>query len=220
MDGQFMKILWGAGAIFAAMFLGAIYYMYSGQPTRESQATLQVRSDPLDAGTVIFSWTGSVDPPMAHQIGSEFEKWKNQTSRIIIELDSPGGSEIEGDRVIEQINRMKETHKVWTYVGPGRDCLSMCVPIYLQGRTRVASPSSNWLFHDAKSVDKITGTQVIMYSNERGQANVMFFYKYIDRSDINPKWRDSLKRNMELGDVWKTGQELKDERSNIVTILE
>ena len=169
---------------------------------------------------MIFSWSGSIDRPMARDISKEFSNWKGEASRIVISLDSPGGSVSEGDRVIRLIQKMKKTHAVWTYVGAENDCLSMCVPIYLQGRMRVAAPTSRWLFHDAKAVDVYTGAEIIMYAHERNQANFKFFSRYIDRSDVNPIWRDRLRAQMQSGDVWKTGQELKDERSNIVTMLE
>lgn len=209
-----------SAGVLAAVFLAAVYYLFSGDPASKAQSGLAVRSDPRNEGTMIFSWRGRIDRPMARDISKEFNNWKDKSSRIVIELDSPGGSVSEGDRVINVIQKMKKTHAVWTYVGPENDCLSMCVPIYLQGRMRVASPTSRWLFHDAKAVDVYTGTEIIMYAHERSQSNFEFFNRYIDRSDVNPKWRNKLRAQMRLGDVWKTGQELKDERSNIVTVLE
>lgn len=85
---------------------------------------------------------------------------------------------------------------------------------------RIAAPTSQWLFHDARAVDPYTKTEIVLYAHELNQANMNFINSYIDRSDINPKWRENLKLKMKAGDVWKTGQELKDERSNIVTVLE
>ncbi len=202
------------------MFAAAVYYVFSGAPESRSQPHLRVQPDPLEENVVIFAWAGAVYPPMAKEMSEAFDLWKDKTDRIIIELDSPGGLLDEGGRVIKVIQRMRNTHAVWTYVGPDSDCLSMCVPIYLQGRMRVAAPTSRWLFHDATAVDIYSGAEIVMYSHERALANLEFFNRYIEQSDINPKWRDDLRAQMSIGDVWKTGQELKDERSNIVTILD
>ncbi len=214
-----MLIRWGAAGL-VMLFLAAAYYLFSGDPNSAQLARLEVREDPREDDVVIFSWSGGIDAPMAGDIWQEFNKRKDKASRFVIELDSPGGSVDEGNKVIDIISKIKKTHSVWTYVGPDRDCLSMCVPIYLQGRMRVASASSNWLFHDTRAVDPYTGTEMVMYAHERSQSNFEFFNRYIDRSDVDRRWRENLKVSMRNGDVWKTGQELKDERSNIVMVLE
>lgn len=214
-----MLIRWGLVGL-VIMFLAAMYYVFSGERNLPPPLTLEVRQDLLEDDVVIFSWSGRVDRPMAAQVWKAFNQWKDRASRIVIELDSPGGLVSEGNKVIDIINKIEKTHAVWTYVGPDGECLSMCVPIYLQGRMRVASASSQWLFHDARAYDPHTGTEIIMYAHEKSQSEFEFFNRYIDRSDVNPAWRDKLKANMRAGDVWKTGQELKDERSNIVMVLE
>ena len=214
------KFWWGCAIFLAALFAAAVTYMFAGERPPDMRTHLLVRQDPTDKQTVIFSWSGSVDPPMAQEFSREFNRLENTTKRIVVELDSLGGSVDEGERVIMLLRKFSKTHAVWTFVGDGKNCLSMCVPIYLQGRMRVASPNSTWLFHYARSVDAHTGAEIIMYSNERSRAKQEFFCRYIDRSDVNPKWRDRLMLEMQNGDVWKSGQELKDERSNIVTVLE
>jgi len=206
--------------LLAIGFAAAAYYMFSGDQNFEKHPSLQVRQDTSNPEMIVFSWSGSIDAPMASEISKEFKKWRHNASHFLIELDSPGGSVDEGGRVVSEIDSMKKTHIVWTYVGPGKDCLSMCVPIYLQGRLRIASSTSMWLFHDARAVDKYTGAEVVMYAHELNQANFDFLSRYINRSEINQDWLDGLKIRLRAGDVWKTGQELKDERSNIVMVLE
>lgn len=201
-------------------FLAAVYYVSSGEKNQDSGSSLTVYQDPLYPNAIIFSWSGPIDPPFESELRQGFNEWGDRIERVRIHLDSPGGSVDEGEKVVSYINKMKHTHSVWTYVGPEADCLSMCVPIFLQGDMRVAAADSIWLFHDVSAVDPYTNAEIVLYAHERNQANFNFINRYIDRSDINPKWRERLKQNLKLGDVWKTGQELKDERSNIVTVLE
>ena len=72
-----------------------------------------------------------------------FEKARNEVRSVIMDLSSPGGSLYEGREVIRVIDRMKRTHKVATHVGRKQICLSMCVPIFLQGQERVAAATGD-----------------------------------------------------------------------------
>ena len=181
---------------------------------------LSIRQHATDSSVVIFAWDGAIDPPMALSLERAFENWKGQSKRIIFDLNSPGGLVSEGERVIKIMNKMKRTHDVETYVGPGAECLSMCVPIYLQGRLRVAAATSQWMFHEPSAVDSFTGERTFTYEYEKRQSSQDFYYRFFKRSEMDPEWREKLRRQWRFGDVWKTGRELKRERSNIVTIIE
>ena len=176
--------------------------------------------DPINEDTAIFVWRGVVQSPMAQSFAGEFERRKEEVKRIVIELNSSGGDVGEGERVINVIKDMKRTHSVQTYVGPESECLSMCVPIYLQGRLRVAATSSQWMFHRPSAYDPLTGQNAISYGTEKSQATLSIYNRFFKDSPMNPMWRESLRQQWEFGDVWKTGKELKAERSNIIMVLE
>ena len=186
----------------------------------EGAGTLKVSVDPADSDIVVFKWDGVIDPPMAKRFSEEFEIWKGDAKLFVIDLNSPGGRLNEGENVIRFIRKMKKTHSVETYVGPDGSCLSMCVPVYLQADMRVASKTSQWMFHEAGFSDTVTGQTVNVYAYEKRQASVEFFNRYLKRSEIDRDWLDYLQREWRGREVWKTGKELKDERANIVMVVE
>lgn len=180
----------------------------------------EVIVDTADQNTVRMLWTGSIDPPMARLIAGEFDRRKETTKTFIIDLHSPGGSVDEGERVIKAIQKMRATHSIRTYVGAGNDCLSMCVPIYLQGELRIAAATSNFMFHEPSANDSLTGDAVFTYEFENRQMAMEIFNRFFKNSEMDPRWRKRLQEQVRLGEVWKTGGELKLERSKIVTIVE
>lgn len=198
----------------------AFWALFSGEPNSSYNDKLVLRQDPIDKTAIVFEWRGEIEFPMARTFSREFDRIKDSYSRIVIDLDSPGGNVREGERVIRVIRRIKRSHRVRTYVGPDNDCLSMCVPIYLQGHLRVAAASSRWMFHEPVAVDKYTGKQQFVYEFEKRQFSQYSFYRFFYSSDMDPEWRDNLSRQWRYGDIWKTGRELKDERSNVVMIIE
>lgn len=179
---------------------------------------LIVRQEAADSLT--FYWSSDVDFPMARRFEDAFEEWRDETDRIIIDLNSPGGSLGEGRDVIDVISRMKRTHIVETRVGPRRSCLSMCVPIYLQGDVRTAAASSQWMFHEPTAMDAITGEVVEIPEFERRYASDRFVRDFFVNSDMDPDWLDRLLREWRGRDVWRSGRELMDEGSGIIQTLE
>lgn len=170
--------------------------------------------------TVILKWAGVIDPPMARRLRTAFKNHKGTADRFRIELSSPGGSVDEGESVIRVIERMKKTHRVETYVGADDECLSMCVPIYLQGDFRVAAADSEWMFHEVLFTDPLTGEESFTYEFETRQASLKMFFRYFENSEMDPAWRKKMARDIRGQEVWKTGRELKRERSNVVMVIE
>lgn len=172
-----------------------------------------------DNEPVVFSWHGEIQLPMAKQLGEAFDKWKSRSSHILIDLDSPGGSLFEGKQVVELIILMKRTHRVDTIVRAGKICLSMCVPIFLQGQMRMAAASSKWMFHQPSYVDDITDKKVKVSKSKQQALARKFFNRYLLDSEIDRKWLQNLQREWQKGDVWRTGQELYDEGANVINQL-
>jgi membrane-bound ClpP family serine protease len=80
-----------------ALFLGP---GYSALAATADYGKLKVDSSASQPGTVVLHWTGKVAAPMAQQIKDAYEQHKNGTTRVVLDLASPGGSVAEGERVI------------------------------------------------------------------------------------------------------------------------
>jgi len=173
-----------------------------------------------DADGLIFAWRGEVRAPMAQRFAEAFDAHRDEAGRIVIELSSPGGSLAEGHAVIDVIGAMKRTHEVDTRVRARDICLSMCVPIFLQGEDRIAAPSSHFMFHQPTAVDFFTEEKVERPAFERRMDAERFYNRYLIASGVNPVWGETLKAEWDGKDVWKTGKELFEEDAGIVTVLE
>ncbi len=184
------------------------------------EGRLVAEVDPSDPNTVIFYWRNDVETPMARRFAEGFTEWKDKAVRIVIDLHSPGGAIREGEAVIREIERMKRTHIVDTRVRARCACYSMCVPIFLQGGKRSAAPSARFMFHQPTSYEYFTGERIEEPEWEREMAAQKFFRRYFVDSPITPAWRDQLALEWRGKDVFRSAQELVDERSNIVTDLE
>ena len=183
----------------------------------EDKGRLQIFQSAEHPDTVVFSWSHEVDVPMATRFAEAYAKWRGKARRIVIDLNSPGGSLAEGRKVVSVIENMKKSHDVDTYVGNGRICLSMCVPIYLQGQVRSAAANSRWMFHAPSKVDVFTDEKVDELEFERNYAARRFFNRYFANSDVNPIWLSSIKKQWQGGaDIWRTGDELLKQQTNIV----
>jgi ClpP protease-like protein len=185
-----------------------------------NEGRLVVKPDPSDADAVIFYWRSEVKTPMARRFEEAFDEWKDKTSRIVIDLNSPGGAIREGEAMIREIDSMKRTHIVDTRVRNRRACYSMCVPIFLQGEERTAAATARFMFHEPTAYDYFTGEKVDEPAFEKNLTSRRFFDRYFVNSAMDPVWREKLSREWRGKDVYRSGRELVDEESNIVTALE
>lgn len=186
----------------------------------QNEGRLVVKPDPADPNAVVFIWRSEVEVPMARRFEEGFDEWKDKSNRIIIDLNSPGGSIAEGEAVIREIERWKRTHIVDTRVRERRACYSMCVPIFLHGEVRAAAPNARFMFHEPTAYDYYTGEAVDEPAFERERTSQRFFNRYFVNSPMDPAWRDKLAIEWKGRDVFYSAQALVDERSNIVTALE
>ncbi len=212
MHGNLAKVLFVVLCSIAAY----LFWLHQ-EKTYENKGRLTVhkRTD-----TVVLSWQAEIAVPMVRRFEEAYGEWASQTKVFVIDLNSPGGSLREGNRLIELITKMKRNHHVVTRVRADNYCLSMCVPIYLQGQTRVAAASSNWMFHEPQQVDYFTGEDGDGPEFERTYFNDRFFERHFVNSEINPAWREQLKLEWQGKDIWRTGQQLVDEGANIVLELQ
>ena len=198
---------------FAALVLIALRFEHSFYGDR---GRLTVSYEPDE---IVFSWRGPIEMPMARQLAKAFDDHLDRKSQATLVLDSPGGSIREGEAVITLLKKIKQHHLVETRVEARRRCLSMCVPIYLQGDDRTAAPSSRWMFHEPRTFDAITGEEIDRPALERQYTNWRFFKRYFENSEMDPAWAARLAQDWRGKDIWRTGQQLYDERSNVILHL-
>ena len=203
-------------ALIVVSAIAIILYWQKYRDVYKDTGRLQVSQQ---NGAVILSWESTIEIPMARRFEEAYTEWGGKTEKFIINLNSRGGSLREGRQVIEIIDRMKTTHLVETTVGDGAVCLSMCVPIYLHGEQRSASSNSQWMFHEPKAYDYITDKQAEENESDRRAASNRFFQKYFVNSEMDANWRANLQKEWIGKDVWRTGEQLADEGSNIILNL-
>lgn len=201
-----------------ALFAALGYFAWkSGRKVYDEGPTLDAYQK---NGAVVLRWSHEVEAPMADRFAESFDHWKDRTDRFVIDLNSPGGALVEGRLVIEEIEKMKATHRVDTYVAAGAHCLSMCVPIFLKGEVRVAAKDAIFMFHEPSTYDLVTDEKVSKPGFETKMTSDKFFERYFVKSDMNPEWREKLRASWKGRDLWFTGEELVEQGSGVVERLD
>jgi len=209
------KILWLVFAVLIVLLSQALL-----DKLALNDGVLTVESDGRADGTIILAWTGPIRHPMATDIAAAYRKHGGNGERIVLTLNSGGGSVEHGNRVIRTIQRIKRTHQFDTAVEGRELCASMCVPVYLQGQNRFASPQSRWLFHEVSVHDAVSGERQEMSLRERRAKTNSFFLTYFPPAGVPIEWLRSIRPAVERGDVRKRGHELVAEGSNIITQMQ
>lgn len=199
------------GLVVVAVLMG--WRLYEQKHADTGQLAIRQNGD-----MVILAWTGEVELPMHTLLVRAFEEWRNKSGHFLLQLNSPGGSVREGGDVVELLQRIKRTHRLDTYVASREICMSMCVPIFLQGASRIAAPDARFMFHEPKRFYD-DGSEAKGFSFEREALTRRFFTRYFVNSPMNTDWRVQLEKNWIGKDVFKSGKQLLEERSNIVTNL-
>lgn len=202
--------------ILGALLMVAIamgWRLYETQHADNGQLSVAV-----EGGTLRLKWTGRVDLPMASSIRRAFERYRSDTQIIQLDLNSGGGAIREGGEVIAELDKIKATHELITNVTAGERCMSMCVPIYMEGDIRRASPKARFMFHEPKRYFD-DGEEAKGFSFEREALTRRFFERYLATSPIEPGWLKQLEQQWAGKDIFKSGSELVAEKSNVVTEL-
>jgi hypothetical protein len=181
-------------------------------PSTPAAERLRVAPSASRSDSVVLVWTGRVEAGMADAIARAFDQHKAATRRVLLTIDSGGGSVPEGRRVIDVLKRIRDTHQLDTYVKPGSRCGSMCVPIYLQGQTRYASTSSLWLFHEV-SIRDLKTKQITKLDRPAFQQLID---DYFIPAGVSKDWVADMMPKTEGADYWRTGEALIREKSNII----
>jgi len=70
--------------------------------------------------------------------------------RVVLRLDSLGGSEEAAQDMVWALHRVRETHAI---VGPGGECTSACLSLWFGVERRFAAPDAVFGFHGAGCLD-------------------------------------------------------------------
>ena len=102
----------------------------------------------IAADTLVIRLTGPILPPMAESVA---EAWRthDRHGRLLLDLDSPGGSLDEAEALVGALAAIRAEAHVDTLVRHGALCASACVAVFVQGADRAAGGASAWLFHGA-----------------------------------------------------------------------
>ena len=210
------RLVW-AGMIAAIVMLA---YQFRDTLALLTTGQLTVTEDAEAADTVRLRWTGPVDVPMSQQFSEAIREWSRSKRRFVLELSSPGGSVSHGAAVIRQLRELKQTHDLVTIVKAGDPCLSMCVPIYLQGTRRVASPRSRWMFHEVRIRDAYTNEDVAGTDDARRRSTDRMFNDFFRPAGVSESWITVTRNAMRSGDVWRSGRALFEEKAGVILELE
>lgn len=174
----------------------------------------------LDADHVVLRWNGQIEAPLASRLEDAYRTYADSTRRFVISLHSPGGSIEQGRDTIKLIRRMQKTHEVDTVVGDKHACASMCVAVYLAGTLRTAAPNARFMFHEVSFRDSESGKVERVPKELVNRTTDDFFERYLKPAGLDPRWLADLREAIRGREVWRTAQQLFDERSGMVQKLE
>jgi len=195
--------------------------MPSGTGDVASRQTLSVSEEP---DRIVLGWSGPVQEPMSEHVVAAFDRYKADRRRLVLILNSPGGSIEHGRKVVAAIRARDRA--IDTLVQKAGVCASMCVPIFLAGTKRMADPDAYFMFHQASlnsSADKRQGFNPsekalfpLAVKAIESQATDDFFRNDIGIRGVNKVWLAAIREKIVGRDVWMSGQQLVDESSGIV----
>jgi len=168
---------------------------------------------------LILKWSDTIEAPMTMRFEAALANYNGRVKTIILDFDSSGGSLREGQKMIEWIDLIKQKYRVETIIRAHRHCLSMCVPIYLQGEVRRAAASSRFMFHEPRLVNAMTDEVQEQPQFEKDWSSNRFFDRYFVNSEMDPDWRERLREQWVGKDIWFTGKELVEQHSGVVREL-
>jgi ATP-dependent protease ClpP protease subunit len=232
----FLKVV---GSICGILLFWAYFQLPSGSGDVASRQTLSVSEEP---DRVMLGWSGPVQEPMSERIAAAFDRYKADRRRLVLLLNSPGGS-IEHGRKVVAVIRARD-RAIDTLVQKAGVCGSMCVPIFLAGTERMADPEAYFMFHEAslnssarenmkeavkENVRENNKRQQVPASEEAAFSETLkaietqvtddFFRNDIGIRGVNKVWLAGMREKISGRDIWMSGQQLADEGSGIVDRL-
>jgi len=173
-----LKIVAGVGGI---LLFWATFQLPSGSGDVASRQILSISEEP---DRIVLGWSGPVQEPMSERVAAAFDRYKADRRRLVLILNSPGGSIEHGRKVVAAIRARDRA--IDTLVQKAGVCASMCVPIFLAGAKdrRFCLPNTRFLLHqpaggtrgmaadieiEAKEILRMRERLVRIISEETGQ---------------------------------------------------
>ncbi|QQO13516.1 ATP-dependent Clp protease proteolytic subunit [Bradyrhizobium diazoefficiens] len=195
-----------------------------------SRQTLSISEEP---DRIVLGWSGPVQEPMSERVAAALDRYKADRRRLVLILNSPGGSIEHGRKVVATIRGRDRA--IDTLVQKAGVCASMCVPIFLAGTRRMADPEAYFMFHQASlniRTRDIIKRQELSASDQdflsqavktietiEAQATEDLFRNDIGIRGVSAAWLTMMRKKISGHDVWVSGQQLVDEGSGIVDNL-
>lgn len=219
-----LKIVGGVGGV---LLLWATFQWPSGSGDVASRQTLSIREEP---DRIVLGWSGPVQEPMSERIAATIDRYQADRRRLVLILNSPGGSIEQGRKVVAAIRARDRA--IDTLVQKAGVCASMCVPIFLAGTERIADPEAYFMFHQASlsssgresiKQKQFSESEAALFSQTvqaiETQVTDDFFRNDIGIRGVNRVWLARMREKIPGRDIWMSGQQLVDERSGIIDRL-
>ena len=219
-----LKIVAGVGGV---LLFWATFQLPSGSGDVASRQILSISEEP---DRIVLGWSGPVQEPMSERIDAALDRYKADRRRLVLILNSPGGSIEQGRKVVAAIRARDRA--IDTLVQKAGVCASMCVPIFLAGAKRMADPEAYFMFHQvslnssARENTKrreISESEKILFSQAvktiEAQVTDEFFRTDIGIRGVSVGWLARMREKISGRDIWMSGQQLVDEGSGIVDSL-
>jgi ATP-dependent protease ClpP protease subunit len=212
------------GGICCILLFWAFFQLPSGSGDMASRQTLSISEEP---DRIVLGWSGPVQEPMSERIAAAIDRYKADRRRLVLILNSPGGS-IEHGRKVAAAIRARD-REIDTLVQKAGVCASMCVPIFLAGTERMADPEAYFMFHQVTFNSSASGNMKRQELSDSEKALLSQAIKTIEtqgtdeffRSDIGVRgvsvvWLARMREKIAGHDIWMSGQQLVDEGSGIL----
>jgi ATP-dependent protease ClpP protease subunit len=219
------------GAACCGAMLWTIFQSPSGSGDAASRQILSISEEP---DRIVLGWSGPVQEPMSERVTAAFDRYKADRRRLVLLLNSPGGSIEHGRKVVAAI-RVRD-RAIDTLVQKAGVCASMCVPIFLAGTRRMADPEAYFMFHQASlnssarenmkenmKRQAFSASEKALFSQTvktiEAQVTDEFFRNDIGIRGVNVAWLARMRQKIAGRDIWMSGRQLVDEGSGIVDSL-
>jgi ATP-dependent protease ClpP protease subunit len=215
------------GWICGILLFWAYFQLPSGSGDVASRQALSISEEP---DRIALGWSGPVQEPMSERVAAAIDRYKADRRRLVLILNSPGGSIEHGRKVVAAIGARDRA--IDTLVQKAGVCASMCVPIFLAGARRIADPEAYFMFHEASLNSSVRQDMKRRELSDSEKVLVSQAVKTIEthvtdelfRSDIgirgvNMAWLGRMREKISRGDIWMSAQQLADEGSGIVDSL-